>query len=367
LWPAAVAVHGLRVGAGVVAFGVAAVATWRFLPWYVVPTAGAAAALAAFWFAVERIPGDVLGILSLRYRLLLDLRRPPPPEEMERLWRDHADIVESFKNKDRKAYERCLRLAVDEGSAIAYERLARVLSAEGRGAELAPVRERVLAGSGPDRLRSIARHLEKAGRPEEALVFLRAALDRGLERGPGLVAAARLLAALGDTDAAMAAYRESAGCAGTVFGPADRPTLAEWLYRAGRLDDAESVLRDHVASGPVTPLPLCLLLVERGRAEEAVELAWEQYERWGRPHLRAALAWLLAELGHVAEAERLVPSRRYAARRPTAGPADTAMPGHGLFWTPLNPLADGRSDDDGGGGGGGGFDGGGGDGGGGFG
>ncbi|GGM67870.1 hypothetical protein GCM10007977_082120 [Dactylosporangium sucinum] len=291
----ALEVLGLRtavvLGAAATAGGLSLLA----LPWFVAALVALVAGGAAAWFAVDRIPEELPGRLGRRYRMWLALR---DGGRTDAVWADHAAIVDTFRDTDPARYERCLRLAAAEGSVPAYTRLAGRLTPDA----LAPVRELALSTGAAGFLFALARHDESQQRHAEALVFAEAALDRDPSHARAVLLAARMHAALGDPAAAMALYNRTILLDLSSLGALDRPALAEHLWRADRLDDAELVLRDHLAAGPHSSFPLGRLLAVRGREDEAVATAIAHYERWRNPALAVAVHELLRWLGREEEA-----------------------------------------------------------------
>ncbi|MET7400948.1 tetratricopeptide repeat protein [Dactylosporangium sp. NPDC005572] len=277
-----------------------------FLPWFVAAPAALVAGGAAAWLAIDRIPH------GRRRRIWLALRDGGGPTD--EVWADHAAIVDAFRDTDPARYERCLRAAAAEGSVPAYLRLADRLTPD----ELAPVRALALASGPAGFVFALARHYESQRRYLEALTFAEAVLDRDPDHARAVLLAARMHAALNDPATAMVLYNRTILLDPSTLGAFDRPGLAEYLWEAGCPDDAELVLRDHLAAGPHSSFPLGRLLAARGREDEAVAMAIAHYERWANAALAVSVHELLRWLGRDEEAAAWPAPYRLRQRRPSS-------------------------------------------------
>ncbi|MEU4422783.1 hypothetical protein AB0F81_19315 [Actinoplanes sp. NPDC024001] len=340
LWPAVLIVWSVRLAAVLVPFAVVAGAVRWFRPevgWWALLAGALAGALICGW-VVRREPGIWPGRTT---GLRMNLRSRPGD------WELHARIARTLADRSPEQAEGMLRSAIEQGSTPAYRALLNEYFRHGRLSELdtGPIRARLLAAAS-----------------QQELVDLVAMLDGDAYRdGSGVVEIARALVAMdpenperhellaamltrpGTYDEAMAVEREATRLRALDTGAAApagdwRLLTAHRLTRAGRLDDAETVLRPAVAD-PAAAVPLALLLQQQGRTAEG-EALLREHPKASEPAVLFALFTLLSRDGRTEEAEALRPAGGWpherARRRGHRNPVRTP----GVTWSSLGSQPD---------------------------
>jgi tetratricopeptide (TPR) repeat protein len=213
----------------------------------------------------------------------------------------------------RTTHQYRLRTLADTGDQDAADRLADLLTTQGRVDEaIIILRPRANAGDW-DAARRLAGLLARHGRAEEAITLWRPLADAGdLDAADRL---ADLLARQGRVEEAITVWRPRAD-------DGDRTAtgrLAELLARYGRAEEAIAVLRARADTGDLYAVDrLADLLTAQGRVEEAITL-WRPHADAGDQDATRRLAGLLNAQGRVEEAVTLWRDRADAGDQYAAG------------------------------------------------